>query len=136
MHELCDYCEVVKLQGAKALAVYADNWYEGTPAVTENAYGKGKAIYQACRDTGSLKTAVLGRIVEELGMEANVAGILPYGVTAHSRTDGETTYIFVENYLEQDVSVKLHAPMENMLTGEVTDTVTLGNYGFGIFKSL
>ena len=136
VHELCDYCEVVKLQGAKALAVYADNWYEGTPAVTENAYGKGKAIYQACRDTGSLKTAVLGRIVEELGMEANVAGILPYGVTAHSRTDGETTYIFVENYLEQDVSVKLHAPMENMLTGEVTDTVTLGNYGFGIFKSL
>ena len=136
-HALVDYCEVVHLKGATALAAYEEDWYAGCPVVTENRYGKGKAIYQASRDDGSLSRAVMERIAAEAGLCSNVASKLPHGVTAHSRTDGKNTYIFVENYMEQPSgAVKLHAPMKNMLTGEVTDTVELPPFGFAVFKSM
>ena len=136
-HDACDHCELLQRRGAETLATYLGDWYAGHPAVTEHTYGKGKAIYQACRDTGSLSRAVLERIVAETGLRSNVAGKLPYGVTAHSRTDGKKTYLFVEIYLEQTAeSFCLHAPMENLLTGEVTDSVTLPSYGFAIFRSV
>ena len=33
------------LEGAQALATYGEDFYEGTPAVTKNAYGKGTVYY-------------------------------------------------------------------------------------------
>lgn len=137
-HELADYCETVKLLGAQAIASYTDGYYKDAPAVTRNAYGKGTAIYQACRDTGSLKEKVLSDILEELGIASmlNAQAPLPHGVTAHSRTDGAHTYVFVENYSDKEApAVFLREPMENLLTGEITDCCTLLPYGFGIFKN-
>lgn len=133
-HELVDYCEVIHPGSAQVLAKYADGWYEGCPAVTCNHWGKGRAVYQACRDTGSLKERVLDGILRELGIEANVEGPLPHGVTAHSRSDGEHTYVFVENYSDKDsFTVKLRDPMKNLLTGEEGSSCTLPPYGFDIF---
>ena len=138
-HELVDYCEVIHLQGAQVLATYEDGWYAGLPAATRNTYGKGVALYQACRDSQSRKEVLLTELLQEAGIESVVdtRDALPRGVTAHSRTDGEHTYIFVENYDNADTpTVKLRAPMENMLTGELTDRCTLPLYGFGIFRSV
>jgi hypothetical protein len=43
----------------------------------------------------------------------------------------------VENYYDRDAEpVKLRGQMLDMLTGEITDTCTLGPYGFGVYKSL
>lgn len=136
-HELEDYCETVKTTGAEVLAAYTDGYYKDTPAVTRNAYGRGTAIYQACRDTGSLKEKILSGLLEELEIPSAVdtKEPLPHGVTAHSRTDGIHTYVFVENYLDREApAVKLHGSMENLLTGETVDCCTLPPYGYGIFK--
>ncbi len=138
-HVLVDYCEVLKLQGAHVLADYADGWYRGSAAVTVNHWGKGQAVYQACRDTGSLKNAVIGKLLQELGIESCVdpRQALPHGVTAHSRTDGETTYVFVENYSDTNTAtISLRGRMQDMLTGEITDNCTLKPYSFAIYKSL
>ncbi len=137
-HELVDYCEVIHPKGAEALAVYTDGWYAGMSAVTGHRYGKGYAVYQACRDTGSLKKQIISRLIREYGITSVVAEEnLPHGVTAHSRTDGEHTYVFVENYSGTDsVSVCLREPMLDMLSGEHTDMCHLNPYGFGIFKSI
>ena len=136
-HELEDYCETIHLAGAKAIANYADGYYKDTPAVTCNTYGKGRAIYQACRDAGSLKEKILSDFMKELGILSVVdtQEPLPYGVSAHSRTDGEHTYVFVENYADAESPViSLRGEMENMLTGETVSSCTLPPYGFGIFK--
>lgn len=139
VHELCDYCETVHLNGASALAVYTDGYYRNTPAVTENIFGKGRAIYQACRDTGSLKSWVISYLIEKSGVSScvDVSGTLPHGVTAHSRTDGENTYVFVENYSDKETAtVKLKGKMLDMLSREVTDECVLSPYSFAIFKAL
>ena len=112
--------------------------FMGMAAVTAHPYGKGQAIYQACRDSGSLKDAILGKLVEELEISSTVqcSGALPHGVSAHSRTDGENTYIFVENYMDTPApTIALHETMTDLLTGERTDSVTLPPYGFAILKS-
>ena len=137
-HELVDYCEPLVPMGAEALAVYADGYYRGTPAVTVHAYGKGTAVYQACRDTGSLKETVISRLMAELEIPSVLgnAAPLPHGVTAHSRTDGESRYIFVENYsATEPAEITLPAPMTDMLTGEVTQKCTLNPYSFAVLKT-
>ena len=136
-HELADYCETVKLRGAEVMVAYADGYYKDTPAVTRNTYGKGTAIYQACRDAGTLKEKVISELLEQLGIGSAVGAKapLPHGVTAHSRSDGVHTYIFIENYSDQESpAVFLRESMENLLTGETTDFCVLPPYGYGIFK--
>ena len=137
-HELQDYCEVIHPAGAEVLAVYSDGYYQGTPAVTANRYGKGTAVYQACRDCGSLKEEVLSRLIREQHVMSavNTEDALPHGVTAHSRTDGVHTYVFVENYSDQAAApIRLRGNMLDLLSGTVTDVCHLGPYGFGIFRT-
>jgi beta-galactosidase len=134
-HQLVDYCETLRLQGAEVLCSYADGYYAGTPAVTCHSFGKGNAIYQACRDTGSLKTAILEAWLAKLDIRSQVLGQLPQGVTCHSRTDGNSTYVFLENYLDRPAEpVQLRQPMTDMLTGETVESCALPPYGYGIFQ--
>ena len=105
--------------------------------MTINSFNKGKAVYQAARDRQSLKSAIIDMIIQESGVTSVVdsSGVLPHGVTAHSRTDGENLYIFVENYsCDESATVKLRKKMKNMLTGEFCEICEIAPYGFAIFK--
>jgi beta-galactosidase len=136
-HELADYCEVVHPESAEVLATYSSDWYRDTPAVTRNRYGKGLAVYQACRDTGSLKEQILEGLLAEAGIESleDTKTALPHGVTAHSRTDGEHTYLFLENYLDTPVSgICMHTQMQDMLSGETNTVYDLPPFGFRVLK--
>ena len=134
-HQLVDYCETLRLCGADVLCYYDDGYYRGTPAVTCHKCGDGHAIYQACRDTGSLKTAILEQWLGKLDIHSEVCGQLPQGVTCHSRTNGQSTYVFLENYLDQAAEeVQLRQPMTDLLTGEMVRSCALPPYGFGIFQ--
>jgi beta-galactosidase len=138
VHELVDYCEVIHPTSAETLAHYADGYYQGMSAVTVNSWGKGKAYYQACRDSGTLKEQVLEQVIREHNIRSvlETTPPLPHGVTAHSRTDGENTYIFLENYSGTEThTVPLPQPMLDLLTDTVTDTCQLSPYGFCIFKT-
>ena len=140
-HRLCqavDYCEILHLEGAESLASYADGWYAGNPALTVNVYGAGKAYYQACRDTGDLADQAFTEILQALGLDNSLAlpGILPHGLTAHSRTDGTHTYLFVENYDGTEArEVPLKEAMTDLQTGETVRKVTLPPYGLAVLKS-
>lgn len=139
VHTLEDYCEVIHPQsGVQVLATYTDGYYRDLPAVTCNRYEKGWAVYQACRDCSTLKEQILQQLLRQLGIESVVdtEEPLPAGLTAHSRTDGTYTYVFVENYSEEAApEVKLRQKMVDLLTGQETDTANLGPYGFGIFRA-
>jgi beta-galactosidase GanA len=37
-------CDIMHLEGAKTIAEYSSDFYEGTPAATSNSFGKGAFI--------------------------------------------------------------------------------------------
>lgn len=110
-----DYCDVIKVQTAKALANYTSDFYEGTPAITVNNYGNGKAYY-------------LGTRIEEEGLENLITSILkeknipfnklPEGVEYHCRELFGTKYDFFMNCSDKAVTVKLPGVGTNMFTGD------------------
>jgi beta-galactosidase len=133
-HQLADYCEYIHPTTAKVLSAYTDSFFDAPAAVTVNEFGNGKAVYQACRDTDSLKTALISKLLEECGVEPLVEQ-LPHGATAHSRTDGEHTYLFVENYAhDKAAAIALRGEMTDLLTGQTVTAVDLPPYGFAVLK--
>lgn len=130
-----DYAEIIHVKTASVLARYEKDFYKGFPAYTLNEYGKGKAYYQAFRDTGEFKDKAIENILKVLGIKGCIEGELPDGVSAHARTDGETTYFFVENYTQDEIdNIPLDDTYENMLTGEKTCFVHLKAYDICVLK--
>ena len=104
IYKAVDYCEIIHPSTAKTLASYTSDFYSGMPAATVNSYGKGKAYYIAFRDNGDFTDHIIDELLRESGVCSDFDGQLPNGVTAHSRTDGENLFVFLENY--NSVSVK------------------------------
>ena len=127
-----EYCELVHSRGCEVMAVYESEFYAGMPAFTVNPYGKGKAYYQAVRDTGSFKRAALDGILAELGMEGPVAA-LPAGGTAHTRCADGVQYLFVENYNETEAVVSA-AGYTDLETDEAMDALSVPGYGICVLK--
>ncbi len=132
-HELCD---LIHLEGAEALAVYADDFYAGRPALTLNRLGAGKAYYVASRNQEPFFTDFIGRIAEEVGLPRVIDAPLPAGVTAQLRTDGEHDVVFLLNFNPDERSVSLDASTyQDMLQETVVHgPVIVPGYGVRILR--
>ena len=100
-----DYCELIHPSTAKTLATYTSDFYSGMSAVTVNTYGKGKAYYVAFRDTGAFTDQLTEELLAECAITSDFDGTLPKGVTTHSRTDGDTLYVFLQNFSMEEQTV-------------------------------
>ncbi|GBF74903.1 beta-galactosidase [Paenibacillus sp. 598K] len=120
-----DYCELVHLEGAQALAWYAADLYQGHPAVTEHGYGKGRAYYVAGRHESRYHDAFYGKLIEELGLQPGYPAEAPAGVSIQTRSDGEQTYVFIMNFTESEQIVQL--PEGAALTDLETDATLSGS---------
>ena len=130
-----DYCEIIHSEGAEVLATYNEDFYAGQPAVTVNSYGTGKAYYVAFRDEGDLAEKLVESILRERGITSAFDGALPYGVTAHSRTDGENEYVFLENFSHSAHTLTTALPWQTVEDGApVSGTLSLAPLETKILK--
>ena len=106
-YQAVDYCEVLHANGADVLGVYGADFYRGAPAFTVNRFGRGKAYYIAFRSKEDFAADLTETLLQEAGVRSCTGAKLPHGVTAHSRTDGETTYLFLENYSHEPAMAEL-----------------------------
>ncbi len=127
-------CELIHAQGAEVLARYDSEFYAGMPACTVNSYGKGKAYYQAFRDDGSFRAAMLGDILNALDIHGEISQPMPEGVTNITRTDGENIYLFVQNFTENPVQIKLDYTYADMESGSLVTEATVPGFGIHILK--
>lgn len=104
-YKAVDYCEIIHPSSAKVLATYTQDFYSGSPAATVNHYGQGSAYYIAFRDTGDFSDSLIEKMLKKHNITSDFDGVLPNGVTSHSRTDGENLYVFLENYNGQSVKL-------------------------------
>jgi beta-galactosidase len=131
----CDlWCEVVHLEGATALAVFADDFYAGSPAITENRLGAGRAYYVATRPSAVMVGNLVGGILESLAIASPLPG--PPDVEITRRAGGRHTFTFVLNHHGAAVQVALPEPMRDLLTDELhTSCVSLDVNGVAILVS-
>jgi beta-galactosidase len=103
------WCDIITLKGARPLAVYANDFYKNTPAITENIYMKGIAYYVGTE----LQTGMMDRFVKHISSKAQIRPVMstPEGVEVTRRRAGGTDYIFILNHNNYAVEIDVE---ENM----------------------
>lgn len=133
LHELCD---IIHTEGAEALAVYQDDFYQGRPALTVHSFGKGKAYYLATKAKPPFYEDFYRAIVQQAGVSRVLNSELPPGVTAQVRTDGQFDYIFVMNFsgAEQIIHLDGHSYTDVESSEPLGDVLKLQVHGIAIIK--
>lgn len=110
-------CDLMHLEGAKALASYQEDFYADTPVITENDFGKGKAYYVGTRSS----QAFYRDFMRDCMMEKDVKPVLetPEGVEATERFKDGRSVMFVLNHNDHGVAFVLEETRKNLLTGEI-----------------
>lgn len=128
-----ELCEVIHLEGAATLATYVDDFYAGTPAVTVNLFGKGQAYYLASRNDQTFHADFYTALAQEMQLPRALEATLPEGMTAARRTDGESEFIFLQNYAAQSQTITLTADYSDMIHGgTLPRKLTLPAFGYQI----
>jgi len=131
-----DFCELIHLEGATALAHYGEDFYAGYPAVTCNKSGRGNAYYIASRNDDIFNDALLGSLVDQLKIRRPLEASLPEGVSVQSRTDGENEFLFIMNFTSGAQNVELGGDVCYDMLGDksVSGTIALQPYGVMIVR--
>ncbi|WP_233963181.1 beta-galactosidase [Pectobacterium versatile] len=134
-YQVTHLCELIHLEGARALATYDSDFYAGRPAVTVNDHGKGQAYYIASRNDLAFQRDFFTTLIQTLDLPRALPTDLPYGIVAHRRDDGESEFIFVQNYTATPQQIALPATYEEMTTGStLSGLIELSGYGCRILR--
>ena len=119
LREQCNMlCDIIHLEGAKDIAQYGSDFYAGTPAVTENNFGKGCICYVGT----VLSEEALGRVLELMCDRAKITPVIEEETRLEVTkrvTDKEDLY-FVINFKDEELPLpKVFGGKKNLLTGSV-----------------
>lgn len=129
-------CDIMHLEGAKALAEYREDFYAGTPVITRNGFGKGQAYYVGTRS----EEGFYGKFIQDICKEQQIlpAAHVPQGVEAAERTRGEETYLFLLNHNESSEEISVPKDAADLITGRTyqkEECLELPAKGVAILKS-
>ncbi|MEM6159626.1 beta-galactosidase [Erwinia sp. P6884] len=135
-YQVRELCEHIHLEGAVSLASYQSDFYAGKPAVTVNEVGNGRAWYIASRNDHAFHRDFYGSLIVRLGLPRALAVDFPPGVTAHRRTDGEQSFIFIQNFSASAQSLSLPGEMRDLIDDEpVSGSLTLAPWGCRVLRA-
>lgn len=101
-----DYCEILKEEGAEVLASYQNDFYKDSPALTRRSYGKGTAIYVACRTEQSFIDDFISDICQTQELR-RIHGLTP-GTEYHLRSNETQDFHFYLNFTNQEQTIDGH----------------------------
>ena len=113
-------CDILHLEGAETLAVYGDDFYQGTPAVTCNQFGQGRVYYAATQ----LAPEGLDKLLDEAARAAKVSPVAAplSGLEIVRRQGDGHTFTFVMNLTkEAHVLPDEFAGRADLLTGKTAE---------------
>jgi len=97
-YEAFEFCDLIHAKGAEVLGTYGSDFYAGRPALTVNRTGEGRAYFIAARTGEDFLNDFYRTLIGEAGIKRPFEAELPKGVTAQTRSDGKTDYIFIMNF--------------------------------------
>lgn len=130
--EVRDYAEVLRVQDARVLGRYTEDFYQGMAALTCKEYGKGKAYYMAARTAAEQMQPLFERMLTDAGIPVRK---LPEGVECHVRSGESGDYAFYLNSTSGQVSVSGVTGRELVTGTKVEGVLRLPAYGVAVVHS-
>lgn len=104
----CKYlCDLLELRGAKAVMTYGSDFYQGYPALTVNAYGKGFAWYVAADGEKEFYQDFIRLLMEQYHICGPVSGSIPENLEVTTRETDDTRYVIYQNFGTEPVKLPL-----------------------------
>ncbi len=135
-YDVRELCGLIHSEGADILATYGDDFYAGRPALTVNAFGRGKAYYVASRNSDEFLADLCGRLIADLDIRPVIEAPLPVGVTAQMRSDGVDEFVFLMNFTagEQKIDAGGESFIDMLAVEPVKGDIRLEGYGLKILR--
>jgi beta-galactosidase len=129
-------CDLIHLETAKEIACYGKDFYAGMPAITENAFGDGKAYYIATDPEQKLLNSFIKGICINNGLSSFIEA--PDGVEITERFKDDTKYTFILNHNAHAVSIDLwDGKYHNIITdSDLQGTIVLEGRDVLILESI
>lgn len=108
-------CDIIHLEGAEALSCYQEDFYAGTPVITVNSFGKGKAYYVGTRSALSFYKMFLKKCMAENGILPELEA--PEGIEVTRRCTQERSCMYILNHNDTETSFTLPEAGIDLLTG-------------------
>jgi beta-galactosidase len=122
------WSDVLEPKGATVLAQYTAAPYSGAAAITENRFGKGRAIYIGAHLDGPALARVLGALLTESAVKG--IATVPAGVEVTLRRAGGRQWMYLLNHNAGAVTIAVPGSGKDALTGtSYTGSVTLEPHG-------
>jgi beta-galactosidase len=100
------WADIIRLEGAETVAAFTSDFYAGSPAVTVNSFGKGKAYYVGTQADETFYRLLANKVLKDAGVTAPLRA--PEGVEVSVREKDGSQYIFVLNHRSDEVIIPLH----------------------------
>lgn len=119
-------------RGTQVLAVYGGDFYAGTPALTCNSYGKGQAYYICADFEQGFYDELYASAAGQAGIVLPPLACIPKGVEVTERSSGEASYLFIQNFGDEDASICVTDEAYQMIYG--ADEKLLKKYETVVWK--
>jgi beta-galactosidase len=128
------FAELLRPTTARVLGRWERDYLKDSPAATEQAFGKGKAIYYGSLFTVDAARYLIKRYAGQIGIKPLVTDG-PEQIEVTRRTKGETDFYFVLNHGDSPRSVNMGDGFIDVLTGEAASaSLTLAPFGYHVLK--
>ncbi|QHW33861.1 beta-galactosidase [Paenibacillus rhizovicinus] len=128
-------CDLIHAEGAEVVAEYGDDFYRGMPALTVNAFGKGRAWYVATSPDQAFMDDFIRGLVQDNGIEAPIADA-PADLEVTVRSKDGQRFLFLLNHAAGEAAVDLGAASgHDLLAGEqLAGRITVAAKGVRIVR--
>lgn len=117
-YELKDYATVIEVNTATVDAIYQEDFYANTPAVTSHQFGKGTSYYIGGRLDQQFHQDFYQELMEDLQLKPVHSVKHGKGVSVQVRQAPESDYLFVMNFTEEKQPITIDFKGKDMLSGE------------------
>ncbi len=131
------HCDIIHSRGAKVLASYGSDFYAGTPVMTENTYGKGKAYYIGTEPNDAFLADFVAEICKENDIKAPFEVSDAVEVTKRVNDRNET--VFALNYDKENegfINLGEGKYIDLIKNEEVTGKTSIAPYDVRVLKKL
>ena len=119
------YCAQLRPEGAEVLATYDEDFYAGTPAMTVNRWGRGRAYYLGALFDRITLQAIFDDLRKNLEIAPDFPVDWPDGVLVQRRVSDAGTWLFWQNFSVRPQEIDLGL---NRLRDLETDEIQSGRW--------